>query len=134
MMSLTIKRIALIENGTFGVLIDKRGIPFATTAERPWLNNARSISCIPAGDYICKRVQSPKFGNTFEITNVPDRTHILFHKGNIPKKDSHGCILIGEQFGLLNGKAAVLSSRAGYTEFMKMLETHDMFTLKIEEV
>ena len=134
MMCLTIKRVASLAHGMFGVLIDKRGVPFAITAERPWMGNARSISCIPTGDYICKRVQSPKFGNTFEVTNVPDRSHILFHKGNIPEKDSHGCILIGEQFGSLSGSTAVLSSKAGYTEFMKMLDTHDMFTLTIQEV
>ncbi|MES0445013.1 MAG: DUF5675 family protein [Desulfobacterales bacterium] len=133
-MIITIKRVSMLAHGVFGVLIDNDGCPFALTAERPWKNNATSVSCIPAGEYTCRRVQSPKFGNTFEVTNVEGRSHILFHKGNIPEKDSHGCILVGEQFEKLSGKNAVLSSKKGYGEFMDLTRGIDFFVLKIIEV
>jgi len=133
-MIFTIKRIASGEAGTFGVFLNKYGVPFALTAERPWLNNAVNVSCIPAGTYNCKRVQSHKFGDTFEVEGVEGRTHILFHKGNIPMQDSHGCILVGETFDYLHGKPAVLSSHKGYTEFKSLLNAHDSFVLVIVSV
>lgn len=104
---------------TFGVLLQEDQIPFALTLERPWKDNQRSISCIPAGAYTCKRVTSPKFGVTFEVLNVPGRQEILFHKGNI-QEDSHGCILIGEQFGVLLNKPAILAAKEGFEEFMRI--------------
>lgn len=133
-MKMTIKRVSMSGEAVFGVLLDNYGIPFALTAERPWLDNNSNISCIPNGTYTCRRVQSPRFGNTFEVCDVPNRTHILFHKGNIPGKDSHGCILVGEQFGILNGNRAVLASNAGFHEFLQLLADEVEFTLHIMEV
>jgi len=125
-----LKRIASNSDGVFGVLIHENR-PFALTLERPWLDNVKSLSCIPAGQYRCERVDSPHFGNTFEVTNVPDRTHILFHKGNI-EDDTHGCILVGEQFEPLNGKDAILSSKKGFEEFLSKMKGIDSFPLTIE--
>jgi len=45
--------------------------------------------------------------------------------------DSHGCIVIGEQFGKLDGKAAVLSSKAGYDEFKAFTSSVDIFPINI---
>jgi hypothetical protein len=130
-MTFTIKRISSTPDGVFGVMLFD-GVPFAVTAERPWLNNKPDVSCIPEGEYWCHRVKSPKFGDTFEIMNVPGRSKILFHKGNVPTEDSLGCILIGEQFEPLHGKAAVLASKHGYGEYKKMIEGLDSHYLKIE--
>ena len=131
MKRMIIKRIAETDDGMFGVVVD--GItPFALTLENMWLNNTRNLSCIPAGEYRCERVNSPRFGDTFEVMNVPDRTHILFHKGNT-EDNTKGCILIAEEFGYLNKKTAILSSSKGYGEFMQRLEGLDSFTLKIED-
>lgn len=128
-------RLSETKDGTFGVLLDEdimRGefIPFATTLELRWRNNIKKGSCIPAGRYECKRVKSPKFGETFEITNVPDRENILFHSGNTIK-DSSGCILIGEQFGNLGSLTAILCSKKGFKEFMNRLRLYDSFQLEI---
>lgn len=109
-------RITGIQDGTFGVLLDEK-IPFSLTVERSWLNNRKNESCIPDGEYLCKRVQSPRFGNTFEVMNVPNRTEILFHKGNI-MDDSHGCIIVGEQYEYLRGKVAILASGEAMKEFL----------------
>ena len=94
---LTLKRITSTAYGTFGVLIHGEE-QFAVTLECPWKDNQVNTSCIPAGVYFCVRVQSPRFGDTFEITDVKGRTHILFHAGNIAS-NTRGCILIGEKFG-----------------------------------
>jgi len=134
MKSLIIRRVVTGGQGTFGAIVFEN-IPFALTLEREWLDNLPSVgntpgSCIPAGEYICKRVNSPRFGNTFEVTNVENRTHILFHKGNLDD-DSRGCILIGEEFGQLGSSSGIKSSKAGYNEFMAILSNDDEFRLII---
>ena len=130
-MELKLKRVADNEDATFGVLINGN-IPFAVTLEPAWEDNKKGISCIPSGPYSCKRVKSPRFGDTFEILDVEGRTHILFHKGN-SERNTQGCVLIAEEFGKLNGKAAVLASGRGFTEFMSILKEIDEFDLIIED-
>jgi hypothetical protein len=125
MKTILIRRVATGDQGTFGVLIYEN-TPFSLSLEREWLDNQKSISCIPAGTYICSRVDSPKFGDTFEVTNVLGRSHILFHKGNLDE-DSHGCILVGEQFGEVKGASGILSSKAGYNELMGIMKDVDIF-------
>lgn len=131
MKQLRLKRVAYLNDGTFGVLLDEK-VPFCLTVERPWLNNKVGKSCIPIGTYMCYRVQSPRFGDTFEVCNVEGRTYILFHKGNI-MEDSHGCIILGEQYEPLYGKNAVHSSGKAFDEFMLRLKKFDEFQLTIEE-
>ena len=115
-------------NGTHGVLIDcglltnwvghQSGIPFALTLEPPWRNNEKNISCIPAGIYNCAFHISPKFGPTYEVKEVPDRSHILFHKGNYTH-NTKGCILVGEQIEKTDTReASLLASAKGFGEFM----------------
>lgn len=132
-MKVDIIRVHSSRAGTFGVL-NIEGMPIAVTGEQDWEENKRNVSCIPAGQYLCKRVDSPKFGDTFEVLDVPGRTYILFHSGNLPLEDSQGCILVAEQFEPLNGKPAVLSSRKGYGEFMERLKGINTFVLNIIEI
>ena len=128
-----LKRIAETEDGTFGVLLDA-GVPFALTCEPEDKDNQQGISCIPEGAYECKRRMYHRRGyEVFEVTDVPNRTNILFHRGNT-EDDTQGCILIGEQFEALGDKAAVLNSGKGFQEFMKRLYDKDTFTLYIERV
>ena len=84
---------------TFGRLVLGNVLKLRTL-ELPWKNNERGISCIPEGVYECKPFPSHRFGMTWEVTRVPDRSAILFHKGNYPK-DTRGCILVGS--GVSNG-------------------------------
>lgn len=130
-MNLTLIRVSRHEDGTFGVLLHQNDAPFALTLEREWLDNRSEVSCIPEGTYICRRVMSPKFGETFEVTGVPGRSHILFHTGNV-EDDSKGCILVGEQFENFNGKVAILSSKKGFGELMEKFKGIDEFTLSIK--
>lgn len=71
------------------------------TLELPWLDNQRNISCIRAGKYKVEKRISPKFGWTFHIKNVRDRSHILIHSGNYYSQ-IEGCILVGKSFSDIN--------------------------------
>lgn len=129
---MVLKRIAHDpEFGMFGSLI-LGSIPFAVTIELPWRNNERFVSCIPCGYYECKRIKRPNEQVTFEICNVPNRDHILFHIAN-NVKDLLGCIGVAEEFGELRGKPAVLSSGRGFAEFMNKLHGVDSYWLTIED-
>jgi len=135
---MVIKRIALSQDWTLGVILSEGKIPFALTMERPWLNNQKSVSCIPKGEYTCKRVVKPKHGSCFEVTNVPNRTDILIHKGNFVW-DSEGCIILGENYqDVMTSKSdkpvtSVQSSGVAYHEFMMLLDKKDEFKLVITE-
>ena len=131
-MLLTLKRVAENEDGTFGVLIHNN-IPFCLTLEPEWQNNKQNISCIPPKHYTCQKVNSPKFGSTFEIKRVPNRTHVLFHKGNV-ETDTLGCVILGEQFESLNGKCAILRSGKAFDEFINLTKGLITFNLQIEDV
>lgn len=124
-------RIAYISDGTFGVLFDGE-VPFCLTLEREWNDNQRNISCIPIGDYLCGRIDSPKFGNTFMVAQVPGRSFILFHKGNL-EDDSHGCILIGEMYEPFKNKNAILASGRAWKEFMQRTNNIETFKLEIKD-
>ena len=126
MADLILHRVAFTAASTQGVLIHN-DVAFAVTLELPWVSNTAQKSCIPAGLYTCRRVQSPKFGNTFEVTGVNGRSNILFHKGN-KTADTLGCILVAEKFA----GEQVGESLEGYTEFMTIFKDTNTFTLEIK--
>jgi hypothetical protein len=45
--------------------------------------------------------------------------------------DSHGCIILGEQFEPLNGRNAVLSSGKAFNEFIERTKDINEFKLSI---
>lgn len=142
MKTLLIKRISDTEDGTFGVLLMENGFPWMLTCERPWKNNANSVSSIPVGTYICEIVNSPTHGKVYEVKNIPGRTSVLIHSGNT-EIDTKGCILLGRTFGVMEAtdpdtqhsemQPAVLSSKDAVAEFMKIMN-EEKFTLRIVEV
>ena len=125
-------RVEKAEDLTYGVL-KAGGKTHGLILERAWLGNKPNISCIPEGVYLCERVLSPKFGDTFEVLNVPGRTHILFHSGNTVD-DSLGCLLLGKGMGVLKGKRGVVSSRIARDEFMKLMKGKNHFPLQIKKI
>lgn len=118
--------------GTFGVLIIC-DLAFCVTLELPHKQNAPFISSIPAGQYLCKKTESHTYGTIFEVTNVPNRSRILFHAGNFAE-DTSGCILIAQHFGKLYGKRAILNSGRTFSKFMLGFKDVDEFSLTIKEV
>lgn len=131
MKVLTLKRLGDYEWGTPGVLIDSNLL--LTTLERRWLDNRPNESCIPNGEHLCKRTISPKFGETFEVTRVPNRTDILFHRGNL-FGNSLGCILVGAGYGKINNQWGITDSGAGFTTLYKYLAGESEFKLIIKSV
>jgi hypothetical protein len=127
----TIVRVAGSDHDVAGVL-NVRGRTIAVTLELAWRDNARAVSCIPHGRYLCKRVQSPKHGDTFEVTGVPGRSAILFHAGNVAT-DSQGCVLLGAAMGPTrdNGMRTVLGSRIARDRFRQELAGVPAFWLEV---
>lgn len=111
--------------------------PQVTTLELPWKDNQRRVSCIPDGDYTCKAVKGRKTSGglyipfTYEVLGVPGRDGILLHVGNTIT-DSEGCILIGEKFGTLTNKPAILESRGGFQKLLGLLLNVGEFPLTIQ--
>jgi hypothetical protein len=131
MKKVDIMRLEKSEEGTFGVLrLDGR--VQCVTLEPPERGNRVGVSCIPAGTYTCRRVDSPTFGPTFEVADVPGRTAILFHQGNVVR-DTHGCILLGSRFGRLGPERGVLDSRTAFAEFLADCAGEQAFQFTIEE-
>jgi hypothetical protein len=121
---LTIRRALSDEQGTLGVVF-VGGEFFCFSIELPWRFNAREISCFPAGQYRLLYTMSPRLRiRTYEVVDVPNRSGIRIHSGNVAGDkirgwDSHslGCPLFGERQGSLKNSAgraqrAVLLSRS----------------------
>ena len=125
-----LKRVAYTDQGTFGVLIED-GTPFAVTLELPWRDNETNISCIPVGKYMCETYTRNNGDLAWEVTNVPGRYAILFHIANTVD-DLKGCIGVAEEYGILHGVPAVLSSGRGYKEFLHKMHTRRSFILDIQ--
>jgi Family of unknown function (DUF5675) len=62
------------------------------TIELPWLQNQRSVSCIPEGRYELKKRVTAKRGQHLLVVNVKGRDGILIHPANDAKKELRGCI------------------------------------------
>ncbi len=138
---LVIERFAYTDMGVFGRMFVEGQQLF--TVERPWLRNERSVSCIPEGQYRC----IPRFYNrggydAIEITDVPDRTHILFHRGN-RMHDVAGCIAVTSNLGCIDGVWAGLRSRRafqilmdafGAERFVLEIRRHEPRKMKVNEL
>ncbi len=130
-------RTVTSDQGTEGFLTELDGGFFCRTLECPWRDNKRSVSCIPAGEYIVVIRQSPKFGRKYWVTNVPNRSWILIHSGNVAgdvnkgfRSHVQGCILLGKELGFLYGQRAILNSRITVNKFMNYMD-YKQFKLHI---
>jgi len=96
-VNLLIIRDTFTKESTIGRLFIN-GESFCDTLENPYINNERNISCIPEGQYKV-RLRLPRESATRNylhllVQDVPNRSYILFHRGNTAK-DTSGCILVG---------------------------------------
>ena len=111
------------KNYTYGFLIIEGNVLY--TIERPWLNNQRNVSCIPPGTYdvtFLPRSASGKYRNVWHVHNVPGRSGILIHNGNLVAH-SRGCLILGSSKGTLGGKPAVLGSRKALRALQSIVGT-----------
>ena len=117
-VKIQIRRLSSDEQGTRGRLFIPDAWFSCFTMELPWRDNEPFYSCIPADTYPFIPYESSRFGSTFLVQEVPGRTGILFHSGNVAgdkRKDyrthSAGCILPGKRRGILWRQKAVFVSR-----------------------
>lgn len=130
-------------DGTFGLLHVGNQLLFHTM-EDDWRDNARGVSCIPAGNYTLVRTIFHKHNlPTFEVSGVPGRSRILIHPGNT-EEDVEGCIGLGLRRGFVTVKVdedtgeagrrknAVLESHPAFLQFMAAMrgQDHVPFTVK----
>ena len=130
-MNCTLTRETHTDHGTVGVL--RAGDLSLYTIEPPWRDNQPNISCIPRGTYTLLPHLSPRFGRCLLVAEVPDRSHILAHAGNVggdTNKGLHthtlGCLLPGLARGTLQIKGisqrAVLSSRTAMRHLLAAID------------
>jgi len=108
------------------------------TVERPWLNNGKNISCVPAGTYKLEPYSSSRFPDCYSLTSFPlgvglipsfHRTHILIHPGNYPH-DVEGCIAPGLR--LNQSTWGVSESRPAMDMLRGLIELNNIQTLEIK--
>ena len=135
MKTLVLIRVETSDQGTIGILLDREFL-LCYTIELPWRDNKRNISCIPTGEYQVVPYTSRKFGRVFHVLDVPNRSGILIHSGNVAgdknkgyKTHSYGCILPGRKTGYLWKQRAVLISRPSVVELREKF--NEPFKLKI---
>jgi len=135
--TVTLARLARSDQGTEGILL--AGEFNCKTLELPWRENARQVSCIPAGEYDVEIRLSNKYGRVYWVRKVPNRTYILIHSGNYAgdvsksfKSHVMGCVLLGKTHGYLGGQRAVLTSRSTVRNFMREMD-YQKFQLNVLE-
>jgi hypothetical protein len=116
-MDITIERFCYHPKGTLGVCT-VAGETFYTI-ERPWLDNAPNVSCVPTGSYSMTWRESPRFGWTWMLEDVPGRTYILIHAANYAS-DVQGCIGLGTS--LMGDRVAVSNSRKAVAAFDELTQ------------
>ncbi len=100
------------------------------TLENPWKQNQKMVSCIPEGSYLCRKYSSDKYPNVYQVLEVPNRTHILFHAGNF-ERDTKGCILLGLGACSLGDDPMVSNSRLAMAKFRGIMGDDEEFKLVI---
>ena len=117
------------DHGTLGRLALEGETEGMHVMEPPWRDNRPNRSCIPAGLYRVQPHRSPRYGACYLVCDVPERSHVLVHAGNIGGDVELGwhthtlaCLLPGLARGRLRVRgrmqAAVLSSRPAVRRWM----------------
>ncbi len=75
---------------------------------------------IPHGTYRCVPYSGTKYRNVYQVKDVPGRSAILLHWGNV-EKDTLGCILVGNVGGMLGVDPAVLNSKTAFEKFRQLI-------------
>jgi len=117
------------DKGTQGKQYDSNGNFLFYTIER---SRTGDHPCIPEGVYVASRYNSPKHGpNTWQLEDVPGRTHIQFHIANWPH-ELLGCIGPGMALATSpDGEPGVSRSREAYSTFMTLTENESFIVFTI---
>jgi len=103
------------------------------TLELPWLNNQKSISCFPVGEYDCEKV-GPSVSIPYPhiwIKNVPNRDGIKIHRVNYVRQ-LRGCIGVGEKHIDIDGdkQKDVTNSKNTLNKLLEILPKNFKITIK----
>jgi hypothetical protein len=125
-----LRRCVHAPTGIFGVLEEDDGKRLCYTLEHAYQQpNEPWMPKLPKGTYVCQfgyhRLSNGPFA-TFEITNVPGHSGILFHTGNY-NDDSEGCVLLGT--GIDNDM--LVESKEAFDKFMSRLSGISTFNLTV---
>jgi len=132
-MKAQLVRLLGSDEGTPGwFMLPKMGIILASL-ELPWRHNSINISRIPFGTYQCRKEQHGRFGAVIRLYDVPGRSGILIHSGNVAgdialgyRSNVRGCILLGKKHGALWGQQAILQSRFAVTELAGAVDEFEL--------
>ena len=114
---------------TIGILMVNKKL-FGVVLEPRKAQNKKDISCIPTGQYFCKKYFSIKHKCAcLALYNVPGRSYISMHGGNV-SENTKGCLLIGSYTGYLQGKRAILKSMAALKTLIGMVGETCQLTIK----
>lgn len=141
MKTLKLTRKVSGHKGTFGSL--SLGNRSWVSVEPPWNANIPKLSCVPAGEYLLVKHDSPLVTRiskgshtwTWMLQGVEGRSFILLHPANLAR-ELEGCIAPGTSFGELSGLPAVLNSQVAYNEIMAAIgegPARIIITWEIEE-
>ena len=122
------------DEGTLGIFKVPELAFLCYAIELPDRQNERNYSFVNAGRYLCKWVQSTKYGNVPLLYETEGRSGILLHSGNYAGDarkgfitHSQGCILLGEKAAVMNGQTAVLNSKSTILAFDRLLNKQDFY-------
>lgn len=103
------------------------------TLENPWLDNKKSVSCIPTGEYKTDVRKASESGSRdydhLILRDVPNRTYILWHIGNYAR-NTEGCILPGKSAH----DNMVGNSKPAFRELMVKCKKADEIVTRITNV
>lgn len=122
------------EHGIFGTL----HMPETTyaTLEHAYRVGDVYAPKLPEGEYLCVKGTHRLEGmnhsfETFEVTNVPGHTGILFHVGNY-NRDSNGCILLGSSYSQ-SSPPMIIASNTAFRFFLCYLKDVSQFELTVQD-
>lgn len=135
-MDLTLRRLSIEDQGAFSYLLTSLGSQIACTVERTFGELGAPAVVLQPGEYVCVRGEHSLDGihrfETFEVTGVSGHSGILFHSGNW-ETDSKGCIIVGEAFGTLGERKAVVRSVSAFHTFLDRERDVESFMLTVED-
>lgn len=142
MPDLTLRRDTFLPDRTFGKITVDGGGYLCESVEPGRDHNRPSTkdrpgACIPAGRYLCRRVNSPSHGDVFEVTGVEGRLYIQIHAANWSRQ-LRGCIAPGITRAVIDDgnpdtadDRGVTSSKAALAKLMALQAGLDAFWLTV---
>lgn len=137
---LEIKRMSYGPEWTIGLIQTPKLQLFSM--ERPWLNNAPSISCIPEGAYSLEAHSSAKYPQVWalvgdQVAHYPktgvERAAILIHAANWVQ-ELEGCVAPGFQIAWLKRQVAVTNSQGALAALRDEIKDPSEWLVRISHV